>query len=116
MKTILQTKLSRTMCAVLFIMGMFASVNTKAQCTASFYSIPDSLGSGVTFVNTSIGVSGSTSYAWTFGDGSSATGASQYHPYASSGWYLVCLVISDKLGSVGLDGFHPLFKYPGDIN
>ncbi len=97
MKSILQTKVSYTICAALFIIGMFASVNSNAQCTASFNSVPDSAGSGVNFVSTSTGVSAFTNYTWTFGDGSSGYNSTEYHQYSSSGWYLVCLYINDSL-------------------
>lgn len=39
-----------------------------------------------------------TSYAWTFGDGSSGTGATTSHTYASSGRYTVRLNVTDTAG------------------
>jgi PKD repeat protein len=37
-------------------------------------------------------------YAWTFGDGTSATGASVTHSYATGGVYPVRLIVTDPLG------------------
>ena len=65
MKTIIKQKVSRTMCAVLFFFSMFASVKSNA-CTASFVTIPDSIGNGVNFISTSTGTSFTTNYFWTW--------------------------------------------------
>ncbi len=40
-----------------------------------------------------------TSYAWTFGDGSSATGATPTHAYAAAGSYSVGLTVTDNEGA-----------------
>ena len=39
------------------------------------------------------------SYAWTFGDGTSGTGASVTHTYAASGTYTASLTVTDSAGS-----------------
>jgi PKD repeat protein len=39
-----------------------------------------------------------TSYAWDFGDGSSGTGATPTHAYASAGTYTVALTVTNSLG------------------
>ncbi len=41
------------------------------------------------------------SYAWTFGDGATATGPTPTHAYASAGTYTVALTVTDNLGATG---------------
>ncbi len=41
------------------------------------------------------------SYAWNYGDGTTGTGVSQWHQYASPGTYTVTLTVTDNLGSTG---------------
>jgi len=41
------------------------------------------------------------SYAWTFGDGSTGTGASVKHSYSAVGSYTATLTVTDNTGSVG---------------
>ena len=41
------------------------------------------------------------SYAWTFGDGSTATGATPSHTYAAAGTYAVGLTVTDNSGASG---------------
>ncbi len=43
------------------------------------------------------------SYTWDFGDGSTASGASVAHTYASAGSYLVRLTVTDDKGAIGQD-------------
>jgi PKD repeat protein len=42
-----------------------------------------------------------TNYAWTFGDGASASGATPSHPYAAQGSYTVTLTVTDNQGGKG---------------
>jgi PKD repeat protein len=43
------------------------------------------------------------SYAWSFGDGATATSASPTHSYAAPGSYTATLVVTDNLGATGTD-------------
>ena len=43
------------------------------------------------------------SYAWTFGDGGTAAGASATHTYAAAGAYSAMLVVTDNLGATSTD-------------
>lgn len=50
----------------------------------------------------STAVSGSiANYAWTFGDGGSATGVEATHSYATPGEYAITLVVTDDRGRTG---------------
>jgi PKD repeat protein/uncharacterized cupredoxin-like copper-binding protein len=53
-------------------------------------------GSGSTDLDGSV-----ASYAWTFGDGASATGAEASHSWASAGSYTVTLTVTDNKGATG---------------
>ncbi|HEU5223296.1 MAG TPA: PKD domain-containing protein [Candidatus Lumbricidophila sp.] len=62
--------------------------------------------SSVNFLNASFDGTGSTdadgtvsSYAWNFGDGASATGATASHSYAAAGTYSVSLTVTDNRGA-----------------
>src|SRR5436309_4815619 len=44
-----------------------------------------------------------TAYAWTFGDGASASGASVTHSYAAGGTYTATLTVTDNRGAQGTD-------------
>jgi PKD repeat protein len=61
---------------------------------------PTSPSAGTT-VAFAVGATGGTApltYAWTFGDGGTASGASPTHAYTASGTYSVAVVITDALG------------------
>ncbi len=75
----------------------------NASPTASFTAAP---GSGVAPLTVAFNASGSSdsdgqiaSYAWTYGDGQTGTGASVTHVYASAGSYTARLTITDDDGA-----------------
>lgn len=66
-------------------------------CQASFVWAHDSTGAFTILLwNTSnFGAPASTSYLWTFGDGTSSTNPYPSHVYAGAGTYVVCLTMTD---------------------
>jgi len=68
--------------------------------TASFLSSPSSpvVNTNVYFAATPMGGSSPYMYAWTFGDGSTGTGAAPSHAYTTSGVYTVSLTVTDSAG------------------
>ncbi|MBV9603605.1 MAG: PKD domain-containing protein [Solirubrobacterales bacterium] len=80
-------------------------ISVGASPTAAMSVAPTQLeeGSGaVSFDGTPSSDSGAsiTSYAWDFGDGATASGATATHTYATAGTYLVRLTVTDSLGAV----------------
>jgi PKD repeat protein len=74
---------------------------SNAPPTAAFTSAASGLvasfnGGGSTDSDGSI-----SSYAWTFGDGSTGSGAAPNHTYASDGTYSVTLTVTDNQGATG---------------
>ena len=88
-------------------------------CQASF-SLGKDTGTPFNFyiLNTST-VSPSTTYFWSFGDGTSSTLSTPSHFYSNFGKYLICLTISDSActstfcDSVGMDSTGALLKKGG---
>ncbi|MGR6088351.1 MAG: PKD domain-containing protein [Arcticibacter sp.] len=73
-------------------------VGNTLSCSANFAIYPDS-----TQLHTYIGVNlaygnGPLTYNWTWGDGTSSTGAYPSHTYAGPGTYTICLYIADANG------------------
>jgi len=68
--------------------------------TASFLSSPSSpvVNTNVYFAGTATGGNPPYTYAWTFGDGSTGTGASPSHAYTTSDVFTVSLTITDSAG------------------
>lgn len=76
--------------------------STSSTPTAAYTYTPQApqAGQAVSFNGSSSTDTGATitGYAWTFGDGSSATGVSPSHAFGSSGSYTVKLTITDSAG------------------
>jgi PKD repeat protein len=69
---------------------------TNATCSAQFLFYTDS--TGVTHFSPTNANSGST-YSWSYGDGTTGTGAYPSHIYGTSGSYVVCLnVVNQSIG------------------
>jgi PKD repeat protein len=85
-------------------------------CRASFSMVKDTITPFNFYIlNTSL-VRSSSTYFWTFGDGSSSTSITPSHSYANFGIYLICLTVSDSIctstfcDSVGMDSTGILLK------
>ncbi len=78
-----------------------ATFTVTTNLTAQFTVGPSSpeAGSAVTFEGTASGGAGSYTLDWTFGDGSSGSGAVNSHTFATAGSYDVTLTVTDALGS-----------------
>lgn len=78
---------SNTFCDSLYVPGAGST-----SCSASFTSVNDTTGNGVTFTSTVTGTA--NIYDWNFGDGSAhSSSANPHHIYAASGTYYVCLYV-----------------------
>ncbi len=78
--------------------NVFQTVTFPAQIKAMFTSTPDTFicqKSSVAFRDTSTGAI--VNYAWTFGDGGTATGKDPIHTFVNSGAYPVTLTITDGI-------------------
>jgi PKD repeat protein len=69
--------------------------------TATFTSDCDHLSCGFDGSGSADADGSITSYAWDFGDGSTGTGATPQHTYASAGTYTVELTVTDDRGGTG---------------
>jgi PKD repeat protein len=87
-----------------FFFPGFYNVQINLQCVNiclnSFYASVDSIpGIGLMAKFGASHVTGTASYQWTFGDGTSGVGPYVDHIYASQGTYTVCLTTTDSIGS-----------------
>ncbi|MGZ4072395.1 MAG: PKD domain-containing protein, partial [Bacteroidia bacterium] len=75
------------------------NVTVSGLCSANFYVTMDSLAFDSTyFIYSYASGSGTISYLWDFGDGSTSTLAYPTHTYATSGPFYICLTVSDGIG------------------
>ncbi len=81
-----------------FLLNFSICTTTPAQCQAGFYAFPDSGSSALAYYFSDLSTGNPVNWLWSFGDG--GTSALQYpmHTYAQSGYYNVCLTISNGLG------------------
>ncbi len=87
--------LSSPACADTYCDSVYVSGTAAPLCQAQFWSYPDSINPlDVYFYNYSIG-SGSATYAWSYGDGTTGTGLNSVHTYTANGTYIACLVMTD---------------------
>jgi PKD repeat protein len=68
--------------------------NSTPSCAASYYIYPDTNGAPHTYIGVNTSTGTNLTYVWTWGDGSSSTGAYPSHTYATAGNYQICLYIS----------------------
>jgi hypothetical protein len=80
-----------------------SGVNDGGELPFADIVVPDALFANQTIVFDASGSYDSdgiiVSYLWTFGDGTTGTGAKPVHEYTKSGTYLVTLVITDNSGN-----------------
>lgn len=72
-----------------------------SSCDATFTSYPDTTTPGAYFFNgTASGGAPPYTCTWSFGDGATGALFNEFHTYASSGSYTVCLTIADAVGCI----------------
>jgi len=78
-------------------------------CHASFTLTTDSTGMIFYFTNTSTGTTSTTVYTWSFGDFTTSNQENPTHTYTSTGFFMVCLYITDSTTSCHSHYCHPVF-------
>ena len=71
---------------------------TPCGVNGAFASYVDSVNCNVYFTSTAFGGTAPYSYYWQFGDGTTSSGATPTHQYATQGTYTPCLTITDANG------------------
>ncbi len=72
-------------------------ISNVLPCVANFNSFTDSITGTTYFNNTSTG--NNLVYNWSFGDGTYSSTQFPSHQYSQSGWYTVCLTVSNPFDS-----------------
>jgi PKD repeat protein len=70
------------------------TLSNAAPCQANYFIYPDTNGAPHTYIGVNTSLGNNLTYLWTWGDGSSSTGAYPSHTYATAGNYTICLYIS----------------------
>jgi len=70
------------------------------QANSQFYIFADSLNAGNYFAYNLSWTTGTASYLWNFGDGTSSTQQYPFHQYAIPGQYIVCLTVTSTSGTL----------------
>ena len=84
-------------------------VTSVHPCHASFTFGVDSTGTVIYFMNTSSGTTGTTTYNWDFGDGSTSTLENPTYTYTHTGYHVVCLYINDSTTGCSSHFCHVVF-------
>jgi YVTN family beta-propeller protein len=74
------------------------AVANALSATISASAVTASVGQSIAFTASASGGTGATTYAWQFGDGSTGTGSTASHAYATPGNYSVTLWVNDTVG------------------
>lgn len=82
-------------CQSTYCDSIYVTCASSSQCQAYFIDSAH-YGCTVDYFNKSTGLNQTTSYNWSFGDGGTGNQLHANHTYSNSGWYLVCLTISDS--------------------
>jgi PKD repeat protein len=69
------------------------------QANSQFYIFADSLNAGNYFAYNLSWTSGTASYLWDFGDGTTSSQQYPFHQYAIPGQYIVCLTVTSTSGT-----------------
>ncbi len=72
-------------------------ISSVVPCVANFNSFTDSISGTTYFNNTSSGTN--LVYTWSFGDGTYSSTQTPSHQYSQSGWYTVCLTVTNPFDS-----------------
>lgn len=76
----------------IYVLQVSLNSCTPPACVAGF--VTGASGLNVSFVDQSTGIGATTTYSWSFGDGTSSTARFPQHTYSAPGTYTVCLSIS----------------------
>lgn len=72
------------------------NTNPSSACNANFYVFQDTAAGPHNYIgiNMSSGPASAYTFTWSWGDGTSSTGAFPSHTYATAGYYTICLTVS----------------------